>query len=122
MSLAPLIAEKRIFVCAGTGGVGKTSVSAALGLGGARRGRRVLVLTIDPSRRLADALGIRQNTPEPISLGVQRERGLGIEPPGSLAVWVLDPKRVSDKTVRRLARTREEGERLLANPIYQQVT
>ncbi len=122
MSLAPLFAERRIFVCAGTGGVGKTSISAALGLGAAQRGQRVLVLTIDPSRRLAETLGIRQNTPEPIPLGSVRERALGIRAPGSLAVWVLDPKRVSDQTVRRMARSPEEAERMLANRIYKQVT
>lgn len=122
MSLGPLVESKRIFVCAGTGGVGKTSVSAALGLGAARRGKRVLVLTIDPSRRLAEALGIRQNTPDPVPLGPERERSLGIEPPGSLAVWVLDPKRVADQTVRRLARTPAEADHLLQNRIYQRVT
>ena len=122
MSLVPLVESKRIFVCAGTGGVGKTSVSAALGLGAARRGKRVLVLTIDPSRRLAEALGIRQNTPDPVPLGAERQVELGIEAPGSLAVWVLDPKRVSDQTVSRLARSKVEAERLMANPIYQRVT
>ncbi len=121
-SLAPLVDSKRIFVCAGTGGVGKTSVSAALGLGAALRGKRVLVLTIDPSRRLAEALGIRQNTPDPVPLGREREAELGIEAPGSLSVWVLDPKRVSDQTVRRLARSESEADRLMANPIYQRVT
>ncbi len=122
MSLAPLVEERRIFVCAGTGGVGKTSVSAALGLGAAKRGKRVLVLTIDPSRRLAEALGIRQNTPEPVLLAAERMAPLGIEPPGSLSVWVLDPKRVADQTVRRLARTQEEADRLLNNRVYQRVT
>jgi len=122
MSLAPLVDSKRIFVCAGTGGVGKTSVSAALGLGAARRGKRVLVLTIDPSRRLAEALGVRQNTPDPVPLPRERIAQLGIEPPGALSVWVLDPKRVSDQTVTRLARSKAEAERLLANPIYQRVT
>ncbi len=122
MSLAPLAEDRRIFVCAGTGGVGKTSVSAALGLGAARRGKRVLVLTIDPSRRLAEALGIRQNTPEPVLLEADRVRSLGIEPPGSLSVWVLDPKRVADQTVHRLTRTPEEAKRLLENSVYQRVT
>jgi anion-transporting ArsA/GET3 family ATPase len=121
-SLSPLVDSKRIFVCAGTGGVGKTTVSAALGLGAALRGNKVLVLTIDPSRRLAEALGIRQNTPEPVPLGREREAALGIEAPGSLSVWVLDPKRVSDQTVRRLSRSDAEAQRLMANPIYQRVT
>ncbi len=121
-SLVPLVESKRIFVCAGTGGVGKTSVSAALGLGIAQRGQRVLVLTIDPSRRLAEALGIKQNTPEPVPLAPERLAELGIEAPASLSVWVLDPKRVSDQTVDRLARSKAEAERLKANPIYKRVT
>lgn len=122
MSLSSLLDQKRIVVCAGTGGVGKTSVAAALGVGAARRGRRVLVLTIDPSRRLAEALGIRKNTPEPVPLDPEQNRLAGIEPPGSLSVWVLDPKRVCDQTVRRLARSPEEAQRLLENSVYRQVT
>ncbi|MFH1468858.1 MAG: ArsA-related P-loop ATPase [Pseudomonadota bacterium] len=122
MTLTPVLVGKRILICAGTGGVGKTSISAALGLGAARRGQRVLVLTIDPSQRLAEALGVHQNTPEPVSLGRARERAAGIEAPGALSIWVLDPKRVSDQTVRRLARSPEEAARLMANPIYEQVT
>jgi anion-transporting ArsA/GET3 family ATPase len=120
--LAFLLESKRILICAGTGGVGKTSVSAALGLGAARHGLRTLVLTIDPSRRLAETLRVRGNTAEPVPLDADRAREAGISAPGSLAIWVLDPKRVSDQTVRRLVRTPGEAERLMANPIYQQVT
>ncbi len=122
MSLEPLLKTKRIIVCAGTGGVGKTSVSAAIGVGAAQRGKRVLVLTIDPSRRLAEALGVQKNTPRPVPLEGEAAREAGIRPPGSLAVWVLDPKRVADETVRRLARSPESAERLLANRVYRQVT
>lgn len=120
--LDDVLADKRIVVCAGTGGVGKTTTSAALALGAARQGKRVLVLTIDPSRRLAETLGVRRNTPEPIRLGAAREREAGIAPPGSLSAWMLDPKLVSDSTVRRLAATNADAERLMANPIYQHVT
>src|ERR1700757_3886543 len=76
MSLSSLIAEKRILVCVGSGGVGKTTTAASLGLAGARAGRRTLVLTIDPARRLANALGLTtlghdlQRVPaEKVSLG-----------------------------------------------------
>ena len=58
MSLEPLVAQKRIIVCVGSGGVGKTTTAASLGLAGARAGRRTLVLTIDPAKRLANALGL----------------------------------------------------------------
>ncbi len=120
--LRDLVLRRRIVVCAGTGGVGKTTTAAALALGAARHGRRVLVLTIDPSRRLAETLGVRRNTPEPVLLDPDRQERAGIAPPGSLSAWMLDPKQVSDATVRRLARTPAEAERLLANPVYRHGT
>jgi anion-transporting ArsA/GET3 family ATPase len=120
--IGALVAQRRILVCCGAGGVGKTTTSAALALGAARAGRRVLVLTIDPSRRLAETLGASTNTPEPVALDPRRAAAAGVRAPGSLDVWVLDPKQVSDATVRRLARTPAEAERLLDNRIYQQVT
>ena len=59
--IATLLQEKRLVVCVGSGGVGKTTTAAALGLAAARMGRRVLVLTIDPARRLANALGLESS-------------------------------------------------------------
>ena len=76
MSLQPLVAQKRILVCVGSGGVGKTTTAASLGLAGARAGRRTLVLTIDPAKRLANALGlstlghdVQAVPPEKVALG-----------------------------------------------------
>ncbi|HVY62267.1 MAG TPA: ArsA-related P-loop ATPase, partial [Planctomycetota bacterium] len=83
---------------------------------------RVLALTIDPSRRLAEALGVDRNTPEPVRLSPEREREAGIAEGGSLSAWMLDTRLVSDSTVRRLTKTPEEAERLMRNPIYEQVT
>jgi anion-transporting ArsA/GET3 family ATPase len=120
--LAELVTGGRVIVCCGAGGVGKTTTSAALALEGARRGRRVLVLTIDPSRRLAEALGVDRNTPEPVRLGRAREAEAGIASPGELSAWMLDPKLVSDQTVRKLVSDPSEAARLMENPIYQQVT
>jgi len=117
-----VILNRRIVVCCGAGGVGKTTTSAALALEAARRGRRVLVLTIDPSKRLAEALGVDRNTPDPVRLALETERAAGIPPEGALSAWMLDPKLVSDQTVRKLTRGPEEAERLMANPIYAQVT
>ncbi len=114
-----LISEKRIVVCCGAGGVGKTTAAAALALGAAQAERRVLVLTIDPSRRLAETLGIQRNTPEPVII---QPVDVEIPSPGMLSAWVLDPKLVSDRTVERLARSPDEARRLLMNPIYQRVT
>lgn len=120
-ALRHLIEERRLLVCVGTGGVGKTTVSAALGLEAARLGRRVLVLTIDPARRLADALGIRVIDQEPvevaISSGVNGER-----PAGALFAMMLDTKRTFDGLVERFSDGPEMRDRILQNPIYQQVS
>ena len=120
--IARLLAEKRVLVCCGAGGVGKTTVSASLALAAARAGRRVLVVTIDPSRRLAEALGVARNPPEPVPLSAERLTTVGIKAPGSLAVWMLDPQRVSDRVVRAASKTPEDAERLMNNRIYANVT
>lgn len=120
--LLDLITHRRVLVCAGAGGVGKTSVSCALALGAARQGRRVLAVTIDPSRRLAEALGVAAHSPEPTAISADRLRAAGVEPPGSLSAWMLDPQVVSDQVVQRFSQTPQEAERLMQNRIYRNVT
>lgn len=127
MSAAPtplgaLVAHAKVIVCCGAGGVGKTTTAASLGLAAARLGRRVLVLTIDPSRRLAETLGVARNPPEPVPLPDDRRRAAGIEAPGSLHAWMLDAKLVADESVRRLAGSDERARQLMENRIYQQAT
>jgi anion-transporting ArsA/GET3 family ATPase len=117
-TLQRYIKDKRIVVCCGAGGVGKTTVSASLALAAARLGRRVLVLTIDPSRRLAQTLGISRNRPEPTQLSEDNLARCDIHPPGKLSAWVLDPSLVADRVIRNLARTPDEAQRLLSNRIY----
>jgi anion-transporting ArsA/GET3 family ATPase len=117
-----LIRSHRIIVCCGAGGVGKTTTAAAISLAAARAGRRVLVLTIDPSRRLAETLGVSRNPPEPVRVPEDRARAAGIVAPGTLDAWMLDPKLVSDAAVRRLAKTPEDAERIIGNRIYQQIS
>lgn len=102
-SLQALVRQKRILVLCGAGGVGKTTTSAAVGLAAARAGRRVLVLTIDPARRLADALGIPLNAPHPTAVPVDRLAACGVEGEGTLDAWMLDPKAVFERMIRRLA-------------------
>ncbi|MDN5744315.1 MAG: ArsA family ATPase [Nocardioidaceae bacterium] len=99
-----------IIVCCGSGGVGKTTTSAALALRAAERGRKVVVLTIDPARRLAQSMGIAElgNTPSPV-------QGVGGE--GSLDAMMLDMKRTFDEVVIAQA-TPEKAEQILANPFY----
>jgi len=117
-----LLREKRIIVCCGAGGVGKTTTAAALSLAAARAGRRVLVLTIDPSKRLAQTLGVTRNPPEPVPIPKERQELAGIKAPASLHAWMLDHKLVADNSVRRLTKTPEEAERVLGNRIYQQAS
>lgn len=99
-----------IIVCCGSGGVGKTTTSAALALRAAERGRKVVVLTIDPARRLAQSMGIEalDNTPRPV---------VGIDSDGSLDAMMLDMKRTFDEVVLAQA-SPEKAEQVLANPFY----
>lgn len=121
MSINPeeIVDGRRIVVCVGSGGVGKTTISAALALGGARRGRRVLVLTIDPAKRLGDALGVRSlgNAPRAIPRKVLDR--LGVPPEGRLSAMMLDMKRTFDDLVERFAEDEVVRNRILENPIYQ---
>ena len=99
-----------IIVCCGSGGVGKTTTSAALALRAAERGRRVVVLTIDPARRLAQSMGIEalDNTPRPVT---------GVGGAGSLDAMMLDMKRTFDEVVEAQA-TPEKAKQILDNPFY----
>ncbi len=103
-----------IIVCCGSGGVGKTTTSAALALRAAERGRHVVVLTIDPARRLAQSMGIEalDNTPRPVQ-GVATSGAEG----GSLDAMMLDMKRTFDEVVESQA-SPEKARQILGNPFY----
>jgi anion-transporting ArsA/GET3 family ATPase len=117
-----LLLHRRIVVCVGCGGVGKTTTSAALGVAAARLGRRTLVLTIDPAKRLANALGLDGLASEPTRLPPAIHQQAGIEAPGELSAMMLDMKRTFDGLVERFASTEEERQRILQNPIYEHVS
>jgi anion-transporting ArsA/GET3 family ATPase len=118
LDLAALLTDQqtRIVVCCGAGGVGKTTTAAAMGLWAAEHGRRVVVLTIDPARRLAQSLGLTEldNTPRPVA-------GVGARAGGSLDAMMLDMKRTFDEVVEQHA-TPEKAAQILANPFYQAVS
>lgn len=112
-SIAEVVARHRVVICAGSGGVGKTTTAAALAVHGAEQGRRTMVMTIDPARRLADALGLR-------SLGNEaRKVRIG---GGSLDAMMLDQKGAWDALVERYAPSPEVSERILANRFYQHLS
>ncbi|MES1209545.1 MAG: ArsA-related P-loop ATPase [Pseudomonadota bacterium] len=115
-----LTREKSIVVCVGPGGVGKTTTSAALGVLAARDGRRVLVSTIDPAPRLADALGVPL-TAEPVAVPEAACRTLGIAP-GILHVARLDTARAFANLVDELVPDAAMRRRIFENPIYRQIT
>lgn len=119
--VARMLAEKRVIVSCGAGGVGKTTVSASLALAAARAGRRVLVVTIDPSKRLAETLGVERNPPHPVELPAERLAAAGITA-GRLSAWMLDPKLVSDRVVNDFAKSPEDARRLLDNRMYKNIT
>ena len=102
--------DKHIIVCTGSGGVGKTTTAAALGLRAAELGRNVCVLTIDPARRLAQAMGLTEldNTPRPVP-GISN---------GSLSAMMLDMKRTFDEVVESHSDP-ERAQKILSNPFYE---
>ncbi|MGW5279406.1 ArsA family ATPase [Streptomyces collinus] len=106
--------ETRIVVCCGSGGVGKTTTAAALGLRAAERGRKVVVLTIDPARRLAQSMGID-------SLDNVPRRVKGTEGDGELHAMMLDMKRTFDEVVEAHA-DRDRASAILSNPFYQSLS
>ena len=121
MKLDRVVREKRIVVCCGAGGVGKTTTSAALALAGARIGRRALVLTIDPARRLAQALGIPPTGKEPshIERHILANAGIDLGSGGALSAWMLDPRTVLEGAVDRFAPSPQDAARIRETRLYQ---
>jgi anion-transporting ArsA/GET3 family ATPase len=118
-ALPAALRDKRILVVGGAGGVGKTTVAAALALRAALDGRRVLVCTIDPSRRLATSLGLERLRDRPRALSLA---GLGPRPGGALMAMTLDTKRTFDALVERHMPGEEARRRVLENRFYKQVS
>ncbi|WP_330325569.1 ArsA family ATPase [Streptomyces pseudovenezuelae] len=118
LDLDPLIDDPgtRIVVCCGSGGVGKTTTAAALGLRAAERGRKVVVLTIDPARRLAQSMGIDSLDNVP-----RRVKGLDDSASGELHAMMLDMKRTFDEIVEAHADA-ERAAAILSNPFYQSLS
>jgi anion-transporting ArsA/GET3 family ATPase len=114
--------ERKIVVCVGSGGVGKTTTAAALALAAARRGKKTLVLTIDPAKRLANSLGlaelghdVQEVDPALVAPGAPK-------PGGRLFAMMLDQKAAFDEVVRTHAKDPAAVHRILANPVYSQIS
>jgi anion-transporting ArsA/GET3 family ATPase len=114
LDLQDLVSRQCVIVCCGAGGVGKTTSAAALGVLAARAGRRAVVMTIDPAKRLAQAMGLD-------GLGNDPQRVL-LEAPGSLSAMMLDTKRTFDRMVETYAPDDRVRETIFANSYYQQLS
>jgi anion-transporting ArsA/GET3 family ATPase len=113
-ALSDLVTERSVIVCCGSGGVGKTTVSATFALAAARAGRRACVVTVDPARRLADSLGVQSlaNTPTEVAG----------DWPGHLHALMLDTKGTFDDLIHAYAPTPDQAEGILSNRLYQNLT
>ncbi len=121
-TLADTLEGKEVVICAGSGGVGKTTTSAAIATGLAARGQRVCVLTIDPAKRLADSLGLEELGNSARQVDPELFAAQGIEMRGELWAMMLDPKATFDELIARQAPDEESRDRVLENSIYQQIS
>jgi anion-transporting ArsA/GET3 family ATPase len=121
--LAALLAAKEMVLVVGSGGVGKTTVAAAMAASAAvELGGRVLVLTVDPARRLADALGVGHLGNEATRVPEEVFADIGVEPEGELWAAMLDTKAGWDELIARHAPDARLRDSVLANPLYQNIT
>jgi anion-transporting ArsA/GET3 family ATPase len=111
--LLGLVEDRRVIVCCGSGGVGKTTVAATLGLEAARRGRKAVVVTIDPAKRLADALGLEGLTNEPSPIDGPW--------PGELGALMLDTEGTFNGLVAKYAGSEDQADKILHNRFYRNI-
>jgi anion-transporting ArsA/GET3 family ATPase len=122
VSIADLLEGKRVCVCGGSGGVGKTTTSAAVALGMAALGAKVAVVTIDPAKRLANALGLEELHNEPRLVGPARLEGAGLEMKGELWAMMLDPKLTFDELIDRIAPDPQRAQEIKENRVYRELS
>lgn len=120
--LDELLRERRVVICCGSGGVGKTTTSATLALRAALLGRRAVVCTIDPARRLANSLGIGELGNEVVQVDPSRFAAAGVEAEGALFALMLDTKRTFDRLIERYTADPERRKAILNNKFYQQMS
>jgi anion-transporting ArsA/GET3 family ATPase len=122
-AISDLVANHGVLICCGSGGVGKTTIAAVIALEGARQGRNTCVITIDPAKRLADALGLDDlsDTPSEIDRGRWDEDD-SAPPSGALSALMLDTKSTFDQLVTGNAGTPDQAQRILDNRFYRNVS
>jgi len=127
-SFEEVLAASHVVVCCGSGGVGKTTTAAVIALHAARQGRRAVVVTIDPARRLADALGLDGLSNDPARIDLELVAGSGDQvadgPGAGGEMWamMLDTKATFDGLVRRYSADPDQAERILTNSFYRNIS
>jgi anion-transporting ArsA/GET3 family ATPase len=119
-TIEEVVRERNVVICCGSGGVGKTTTAAVIALEGARHGRNACVVTIDPARRLANALGLDALADHPSE--IDRSRWDGIGGTGRLSALMLDTKSTFDQLVTKNAGTPEQAQRILDNTFYRNIS
>ena len=121
-AIRDIIERKEVIVCAGAGGVGKTTTAAAIALEAAVSGKKTVVLTIDPAKRLATSLGLKELSSEPSKVNPRKFTTAGLKPKGELHAMMLDTKSTFDKVVTRYAPSPEQAQRIIANRFYRNIS
>ena len=122
-SIEALVSEHGVLICCGSGGVGKTTIAAVLALEGARQGRNTCVITIDPAKRLADALGLEELSDAPRAILRDRwDDDDSAKPDGALSALMLDTKSTFDRLVTGNAISPDQAQRILDNRFYRNVS
>jgi anion-transporting ArsA/GET3 family ATPase len=121
-AVGDLLGTKEIIVCAGAGGVGKTTTAASIALQAAIDGKKAAVLTIDPAKRLASSLGLKELSNDPVKVNTRKFTAAGIKPKGELYAMMLDTKSTFDHVVMQYAPSREQAERIISNRFYKNIS
>ncbi len=121
-AMTRLLEEKKIVICGGSGGVGKTTAAASIALLWATMGRKVMVITIDPARRLADALGLEAIQTKPTLVEPEILEDAGLEPKGRFSAMMLEAKSAWDELITSYSPSEEVAAKILANSFYQSLS